>query len=372
MSATFAAIVLAGGFSTRMNSFKPLLPLGESTVTSHVIDTFLSAGVDVLLVVGHRREEIKASIKKKDITIIYNSAYRQGMFSSIQAGVRRLQPTHQAFFVLPVDIPLVRPATIRLLMGAAIRSPDNVIYPVFGGRRGHPPLVPATLAHAILGWAEGGGLKAVLAKSEKPAAEVPVADGCILFDIDTPEDYRQLLERFDRYELPTDQERDEILKLCRVPPDRAAHSLKVAGAAGAIARALKASGLNVDEDLVHSAAILHDIAKGQPKHDIAGGRALREMGFGKVGDVVAVHSDLAGGNIGLPLESKIVYLADKLVAGERLVFLEERYGEAGRRFRTPAAEAAIAARLQVARGVKKELEDLIGGRPLEDVVSAEL
>ncbi len=200
---------------------------------------------------------------------------------------------------------------------------------------------------------------------------MPVADSGILFDIDTPEDYRRLLERFSRYELPTDEERDEILKICRVPPDRVAHSLKVAGAAAAIARALNAAGLSVDQDLVRSAAILHDIAKGQPKHDIAGGRALREMGFGRVGDVVAVHTDLAGGNAGLPLESKIVYLADKLVAGERAVSIEERYGAAGRRFRTPGAAAAIAARLKVARSVKKELEDVLG-RSLEEIVSAEL
>jgi molybdenum cofactor cytidylyltransferase len=138
--------------------------------------------------------------------------------------------------------------------------------------------------------------------------------------------------------------------------------------ADAIARALQATGVSVDADLVRSAAILHDIGKGQPKHDIAGDRALREMGFGRVGDVVAVHTDLAGGDTGLPLESKIVYLADKLVAGDKLVSLEERYSAAGRRFRTSGAEAAIAARLEIARRVKKELDGLLG-RPLEEIVS---
>jgi putative nucleotidyltransferase with HDIG domain len=290
------------------------------------------------------------------------------MFSSVQAGVRRLQPSHRAFFVLPVDIPLVRPATIQRLLETAAGNPDNIIYPIFAGRRGHPPLVPAGLAPAILEWQESGGLKAVLEASEKPALEVPVADSGILFDIDTPEDYRRLLERFGRHDLPTDGERGEILRLCRVSPDRTAHSLKVALAAAAIAAALKSAGLSVDEDVVRTAAVLHDIAKGQPKHDIAGGRVLREMGFGKIGDVVAVHTDLRGGDTGLPLESKIVYLADKLVAGEKLVSLEERYSAAGRRFREADATAAIAARLQVARAVKKELEDLLG-RALEDVFS---
>ena len=107
--------------------------------------------------VGHRQDEIKAGIKKRDITIVYNPDYEQGMFSSIQAGIRRLQTAPQAFFILPVDIPLVRPATIRRLMDAAAENPDKIIYPIFGGKRGHPPLIPSSLIPAILGWGKAAG-----------------------------------------------------------------------------------------------------------------------------------------------------------------------------------------------------------------------
>jgi molybdenum cofactor cytidylyltransferase len=120
------------------------------------------------------------------------------MFSSVQAGISRLSPDYQAFFILPVDIPLVKPSTIRRLLIAAEENPGKIIYPVFGGKRGHPPLVPAALAPDILGWEKGGGLKAVLRAYEKLALEVPVADSNILFDIDTPGDYAALLERFER------------------------------------------------------------------------------------------------------------------------------------------------------------------------------
>ena len=53
-----AAVILAGGLSSRMEQFKPLLPLGKATVTDHVIATFKSANVDVFLVVGYRRDDI--------------------------------------------------------------------------------------------------------------------------------------------------------------------------------------------------------------------------------------------------------------------------------------------------------------------------
>jgi molybdenum cofactor cytidylyltransferase len=366
----YAAVVLAAGLSTRMKQFKPLLPLGEATLTDHVIATFLSAGVDVFLVVGYRRDKITAGIKKRDIDIVYNPNYEQGMFSSIQAGVRRLQPVHRAFFILPVDIPLVRTATIGRLMEAARENPDKIVYPVFGGKRGHPPLIPSNLVPAILAWRKNGGLKAVLEIREKSALEVPVADGNILFDIDTPQDYQRLLERYRRYEVPTDEECHEILNIiCKVTPDRVRHGLKVSGVAVAIGRALRASGSHIDMEIVRISALLHDVAKGQPKHDIAGGKILREMGFAKVGDIVGVHSDLAGGNVRLPLEAKIVYLADKFVEGERLVSLEERYRSSRERFGlTPEIGAAIAGRLKVAQSVKQEVEKLLGF-PMEKVIS---
>jgi molybdenum cofactor cytidylyltransferase len=196
--AHYAAIVLAGGRSTRMKQLKPLLPLGGETIADRVIDLFLNAGTDVLLVAGYRHDDVADGIKKRDITIVDNPDYEKGMFSSVQAGVRHIGPGYKAFFISPVDIPLVRPATIRRLMEEEEKNPGKIIYPVFGGKRGHPPLIPSALAPAILGWEKGGGLKAVLRSREELALEVPVPDSFILFDIDTPEDYAELLERFKR------------------------------------------------------------------------------------------------------------------------------------------------------------------------------
>jgi molybdenum cofactor cytidylyltransferase len=370
VSTQYAAIVLAGGLSSRMKQFKPLLPLGETTITDHVIATFLKVNVDVFLVVGHRRDAIINSIKNRNIKIIYNPDYKQGMFTSVQAGIKHLKPKHQAFFILPVDIPLVRPATIRRLMDTAGENPGRIIYPVFRGKRGHPPLIPSVLAPTIMEWERGGGLKAVLKSQEELAVEIEVPDSTILFDIDTPDDYTALLRRYERYEIPTDEEYDVILNdICRVTQDKIRHGVKVAKVAVAIGKALDIAGHKVDIEAVRAASILHDVAKGQRKHDIAGGKILRELGFGKVGDIVAVHSDLAGGNVSLSLESKIVYLADKIVEGEQLVSLEERYDSSKRRFGvTPEIQAAIDGRLRVAQGVKRDFEAILG-RDLESIIA---
>jgi molybdenum cofactor cytidylyltransferase len=188
----FAVVILAAGFSSRMKQLKPLLSLGEATVTEFIISTFQSLGVQVFLVVGNRKEEVISGINSPGITIVYNPDFEKGMFSSIQAGIKQLGKEYQAFFILPVDIPLVKAVTIKKIMEAGIAHPQNIIYPVFRGKRGHPPLIPSGLIPEILAWTQDGGLKAYLKSREQVAMNLPVNDSFILFDIDTPEDYIKL------------------------------------------------------------------------------------------------------------------------------------------------------------------------------------
>ncbi len=364
----YAAIVLAGGFSSRMQTFKPLLKIGSKTVTDRVIDLFADNKVEVLLVAGWRQEELKSGIRHRDITIIENPDYARGMFSSIQAGVKHLSPECPAFFVMPVDIPLVRPATVARLLQTAAGHPEKIIYPVFGNRRGHPPLIPAGLVPAITAWQQDGGLKAILESRADMALEIPVPDSYIHFDMDTPDDFKEALERFQRYEVPTEAECAAILDIYKESPEKRKHSYKVAELAVKISRALIAAGQQVDTDLAQKAAILHDIAKGSHRHDIAGGWILHEIGLGKTGDIVAVHTDLPSDNSRISLEAKIVFLADKFIGGEEPVTIDRRFQFSLERFGdNPEVKNSILQRKQRALVVKQELENLLG-YPLETLV----
>jgi CTP:molybdopterin cytidylyltransferase MocA len=84
------------------------------------------------------------------------------MFTSIKAGIRRLNPGCHAFFIMPVDIPLVRSFTIQRILAAAKKNSAGIIYPSFMNQRGHPPLIPSGLIPPILDWNEPGGLKSFL------------------------------------------------------------------------------------------------------------------------------------------------------------------------------------------------------------------
>ena len=88
------------------------------------------------------------------------------MFSSIIAGIRDLQPDREAFFLLPVDIPLVRPQTVRDLLEALSKTSGKILYPVFRGKRGHPPLIAADFVKEIRCWKGDGGFRAFLGQYE--------------------------------------------------------------------------------------------------------------------------------------------------------------------------------------------------------------
>ncbi len=192
----FSALILAAGFSSRMGRFKPLLPLGTTPVLQRVISTFQSAGVDdIRVVTGHRAGEIESVATAMGVKTVFNSDYDRGMFSSVTAGVRSLAPDSSAFFVMPVDIPLVVPDTVKALIALWQEKQPAVVYPVFKGHRGHPPLVSMATRDHILNWPGRQGLRGALEELENLAVEIKTDDRYILMDMDRPVDYERILHQ---------------------------------------------------------------------------------------------------------------------------------------------------------------------------------
>jgi molybdenum cofactor cytidylyltransferase len=188
-----AALILAAGYSSRLGTLKPLLPLGRTTVMEEALQRFRAAGVDdVRVITGHRAEDLAPVLKKLGVREIFNPAYDQGMFASVRSGIQSLEPGIAAFFLLPVDIPLVSPRTITGLLQAYRHGGARIIYPRFQRSRGHPPLISAACVKDLPP-ACAGGLRAFLSRYNDEALDLEVMDEAVLLDCDTPEDYRRLL-----------------------------------------------------------------------------------------------------------------------------------------------------------------------------------
>ncbi len=382
MAARLSAIILAAGLSSRMGQAKPTLPLGEGTVLEQCISLFKKCGIDDLVVViGHKREEIGTIAERAGAQIAYNPKFASGMYSSIRTGVRHIGKHSDGFFLLPVDIPLVRPGTIRLLsksFSAARSGKIQTVYPLFAGKRGHPPLIAGELIGSIRKNDRfKGGLRTLLAKLEnkKPhqIVEVAVPDANILFDMDTPEDYAAGLNRFSRLDCPTQEEYAALLLHYPIPKKGLAHGRLVAQIAVALGQAMMQNGRrDIDLELCRVSGLLHDIAKGHSDHEQTGARWLQDLGFTRVAEIVAAHKDMTWQPGASITEKELVHLADKMARGNRIVDIQERFVEKmGLYANNKVAVHSINGRYQEARQLAAAFEAEVG-RHLNDIVAESL
>ncbi len=367
-----AAIVLSAGFSSRMERFKPLLPLEEVTVLERVIRLYRSAGIEnIFCIVGHRADELIPLVRKLEVHPIRNKAYTQGMFSSVLAGIDRLPPDINAFFLHPVDLPLVRRSTLGRLLGVFEKTPQTILYPLFCGKRGHPPLIPSWCISHIQNWNGEEGLRGFLFRHEASSVNVPVADRFIHKDIDTPEDYKGLTHDLKTYGYPDFEECSVLMTEILKVDDRIwNHCRAVSDIALGLGVALNWAGGQVNLHLIRSAGLLHDAAKSKTDHARAGAHLLRELGYPAVADVVGQHMDVHIGKDKPPCEAEIVYLADKLVQGDQRVNLEARFDRKAAKYgHDPDAREAITRRKADAVNIKGRIEE-ITGKPVSAILDA--
>lgn len=369
-----AAIILAAGRASRMKTFKPLLPLGKKTLLERGIRLFQRAGVDnVRVVTGFRTNDLTPLITKLGGGACFNADYEAGMLSSIQCGLQGLRLGVKAFFMLPADIPLVRLQTVLDLLAAFQADQKEILYPVFEGRRGHPPLIDIAYAPQLAAWNGRGGLRAFLGQYEFNAREIPTADRCILMDADTPEDYERLRAVYNRYSIPTTGECMALLTHKFGAKKRIIdHSRLVAKLAFLMARCLRQRGHSVNIDLILAAALLHDMVRDHPDHAALGAARLRKMGCPEVAKIVKTHTDIDAPLTGPVSANEIVYLADKLVEKDQRITLEEKFGRKKARYEGDVkAQRAIARRFEKARQIRQRFE-AAAGKPLEAVLNMDL
>ncbi len=182
-------VLLAAGTSSRLEPWKMTLPFGKGTVIEACVRAALEVCGRVILVAGFRAGELLELFRGRERVLpVVNERYADGMFSSIRCGASQVRS--QRFYLSLGDMPRVTPGIYRTL--AAQPAVASVI-PKYRGKKGHPLLLSAEVARAVLArQPEPGSAEPTLRDIlvDLPTLTVPVDDPCILNDIDTLEDYR--------------------------------------------------------------------------------------------------------------------------------------------------------------------------------------
>jgi molybdenum cofactor cytidylyltransferase len=192
------AIVLAAGRSSRMGRSKALLPLGDGeTFLTRIVRTFLDAGVDdVVIVVGHERDEIVRSFAASGLPARFavNADYDRGQLSSLLAGLAVVdRPGVSAVLMTLVDVPFVSAATVRAVVDHYRRTRAAIVRPTSGVRHGHPLLIDRALFGELRAAEHDSGAKPIVRAHASAAGDLPIADEGAYLDIDTVEEYARAI-----------------------------------------------------------------------------------------------------------------------------------------------------------------------------------
>jgi molybdenum cofactor cytidylyltransferase len=191
------AVVLAAGGSTRFSQPKQLLDWGGEPLVRHVVKTVLAAAVNqVVVVVGHRAEEVRAALAGLPVIVVVNPNWDYGLSTSVRSGLEAAAPGWGAALFVQADQPLLTAAVINALIQRHRETLAPIVYPSFHGQRGTPTLFDRALAGELLAVEGDRGGSALLPKYRDRAQAVPVDNGGILEDIDTEDDYQRLRHRF--------------------------------------------------------------------------------------------------------------------------------------------------------------------------------
>lgn len=169
---------------------KALLPLGEETFLERLVRLFSAHVERCVVVTGAHHAEIVATLPNLAELLVENRHHALGQLSSLKTGLDQLPHAERVFFT-PVDFASVLPGTLTQLLAA---PPLEVVKPRCDGRSGHPVLIARHAIECLLEAPVEGNAKQIL--SSLPACYIDVADRGTIEDVDTPEDYSRLLDRW--------------------------------------------------------------------------------------------------------------------------------------------------------------------------------
>ncbi len=191
-----AIVVLAAGAGSRYRGTRHKLSemLGGETVLVRTLRNAIASDMAVVLVISEALVgAAKGLVAPADMIVVEpRSQTGWGMGDSIAAGVS-IHASASGWLVLPGDMPLIKPSSLRAVADALDQQP--IAYAQHRGRRGHPVGFGAELFSELMMLKGDEGARRLLARY--PTAAVELDDAGVLFDIDTVDDLAVAQRRID-------------------------------------------------------------------------------------------------------------------------------------------------------------------------------
>jgi molybdenum cofactor cytidylyltransferase len=187
-------IILAAGASTRLGRSKQTVPYKDSTLLKHTIKVALDATLGpVIVVTGANEKEITSDIEQEPVTIVFNKDYKEGIASSIKAGIEAIEQQHgdcENIILMVCDQPHVNKEILQSLVELSHSNHKPIAASAYKDTIGVPALFHKSFFPDLLSLEGDEGGKKILLKYRSSVATVSFPSGEI--DIDTPGDLEAL------------------------------------------------------------------------------------------------------------------------------------------------------------------------------------
>ena len=179
---------------------KPLIELDGVPLVRRVVLALVEAGVrEVVVVLGHRADEVAAVLADLAVNCVVNEAHAAGRVSSLRKGLAALGPDIDAVVVALADQPLLEAADVSVLIKMyECRGAARAVVPRVAGVRGHPVMFDSDAREEILARDAGFGARQWLDAHPAEVIWFDCENAHYVEDVDSPEDLRRIAQHYGR------------------------------------------------------------------------------------------------------------------------------------------------------------------------------
>lgn len=193
-------IYLAAGKSQRMGTNKLALPVGKMSLGSLALDTALKSSLDKVFIITNETDDlnwVSSDMRKNEkTTIVRCSSGDENQSDSLRCGIEQAQTDNaDGVLVMLADQPFITVLMIDEIIACMKKTPScNYVAASFDQLLMPPVLFSASMYPALLNLSGDIGARALL-RGEKliTGRKIPCTDKRFIFDVDTAEDYENLL-----------------------------------------------------------------------------------------------------------------------------------------------------------------------------------
>lgn len=180
-------LVLAAGAASRFGSPKQLARIGDRPLLPLCIGRAVQvAGHAVTAVLGAHAAELTPALRHSSAGIVVNRHWREGIASSIRAGLAQVPGSADGVLILLADQPDVTHQDLARLVGAWRAQPHCLTAASYSGTVGAPAVFPRWCFQDLMQLQGDRGARSVLLRHLDRLIRVTMPSAAI--DIDRPED----------------------------------------------------------------------------------------------------------------------------------------------------------------------------------------